>query len=87
MKLKEQTIIKFLNTKVVHNVCDCCRQSSLTFDDKVFELREFTGGGLQVGGTAIAPYLTVTCGNCGYTRFFNLVVAGLMNQDGTLADD
>lgn len=87
MKLKDKTIVDFLEKKVPQKACSACGKSDWSYDDKIFEIREFTGNTIAIGGkTNVAPFLTTSCNNCGNTRFYNLIVAGLMRPDGTLVD-
>jgi hypothetical protein len=39
--------------------------------DNVWELREFQGGGLVVGGSPILPVVALMCNVCGHTILFN----------------
>jgi predicted nucleic-acid-binding Zn-ribbon protein len=87
MRLKDSTIENFFAKKAQQGACPSCGSTNWAYDDRIFEIREYTGGGLVVGsGASIAPYLTIACQNCGYTRFFNVIVAGLMRPDGTTVD-
>ena len=58
--------------------CQMCHQGQWTVGDTIFELREFYGGGLKVGGGPIIPVVPVTCSNCGRTVLINAIVAEII---------
>jgi len=58
-------------------VCPVCKQQKWSIVDKIFELREFHGGNLVVGGSVL-PIVVAICGNCGYTVFFNAISLGIV---------
>ncbi len=58
--------------------CVVCHANVWLINDKIFELREFFGGGIVYGSeTSVLPLISVTCSNCGNTIFFNAVTLGL----------
>jgi len=60
--------------------CDCGAHNWI-LNDKIFELREFQGGGLVIGGeSSVFPVITVTCKDCGYTYFFNAILLGVIEK-------
>ena len=85
MRLNDTAIQKFLN-RIAGKSCESCGSSNWSYDNRVYEIREFTGGGLNIGGASIAPFLIVTCGTCANTRFHNVISAGLMKPDGSAID-
>lgn len=62
--------------------CQMCHQGNWVVSDRVFEMREFVGGGLKVGGGPIIPVIPVTCDNCGRTVLINAVVAKIVDTSG-----
>jgi hypothetical protein len=83
MKLKEESVRRYLEGHGASN-CATCGQNNWTYDPTVYEIREFTGGGLVIGGnTALLPVLTVTCSNCGTMKLINSIAAKLLSKDGT----
>lgn len=56
--------------------CPICTTNNWTVD-QVVELRPYRGG-LITGHTTTFPAAQVICINCGYTHFFNAVVAGVV---------
>jgi len=75
-KIIEKKLSKFLDTK-----CDKCLEGDWLISDSIFELREFSGGGLVIGGEAhVFPVLPIICKNCGKTHFFNAVILGLIEK-------
>lgn len=59
--------------------CPVCRNNKWTISREIYELRQFHGGSLVVGG-GIAPLLPVTCEVCGHTVLFNALVAGIIEN-------
>lgn len=59
-KKDSDQIINFLNEKWKGRPCSMCGVGKWSVQDKIFELREFHGGGLVVGGSPIIPVLPVT---------------------------
>jgi len=61
--------------------CSVCDLSQWVVSDTVFELREFQGGSLMLGGDAIIlPVISMTCSNCGNTIFFNAITLGVLSS-------
>jgi hypothetical protein len=60
--------------------CSVCKKQQWTITDKIFEIHEFHGGSLMVGGS-IVPVITVTCANCGNTLFFNAILLGVVQPE------
>lgn len=67
-KALEWVTKKWLDPKT----CPVCHQINWTVGG-VFEMRQYSGGGLIVGGP-VFPVNPVTCLNCGYTFFLNAVL-------------
>jgi hypothetical protein len=63
--------------------CPFCHHDSWLVSDKVFELREYHGGTLVVGGVSLVPVIPVTCSHCAYVVFVNALVAGLVPDPAT----
>lgn len=59
-----------------------CSGNNWILNDKIFELREFNGGDLVIGGksSSIFPVITVSCRDCGNTHFFNAVLLGIIEK-------
>jgi hypothetical protein len=60
--------------------CPICKSGSWNVSDRVYELREYHGGNMVLGGGPIVPIVPVTCSNCGNTILVNSIVAGLTEQ-------
>lgn len=86
MKLTDEqkdALIKKLNSfwKEIP-ICIVCKNNVWTIADMVFELREFHGGTLVLGGGGkIYPVVTMMCERCGYTMFFNALSLGLYKPE------
>jgi ribosomal protein S27AE len=72
--------ISHLNTKWQNKPCPMCGESNWSVSDKVFEMREFHGGNIVLGGGAIQPVIPVTCSNCGNSIMVNALVIGVINK-------
>lgn len=57
--------------------CAVCDENNWSVGEEVLELREFHGGNMVVGNSAIVPITPVTCSNCGNTVLFNPLFAGI----------
>lgn len=62
--------------------CTVCGHNSWNVSDVLYELREFHGGSMVIGGSAIIPVSPVTCNNCGNTVLINPLVAGIELKEG-----
>lgn len=47
----------------------------------MYELREFHGGSMVIGGSALIPIVPVTCDNCGNTVLINGIMAGVVDRE------
>ena len=87
MKANDAAVRRFLSERVKEGTCSCCGSKSWSYDDTLFEVREFHGGSLVAGGgVPIMPLLVLTCDTCGSVRFFNALVAGLVDKEGQPTD-
>lgn len=82
MKLSEEQrnkLIHFLNTKRISPNCQICNSNSWGVSDTIFEMREFQGGNLILGGNQnIFPVIPVSCNECGNTIFLNAIIVGVL---------
>ena len=61
--------------------CIVCFKHEFNISDRVFELREFHGGNMMIGGNSqIYPVITLTCANCGNTIFLNAIFLGIVQH-------
>jgi hypothetical protein len=58
--------------------CPICHKNDWAIMDKIYEIREFHGGGFVIGGGAILPVICIVCKICGYTIFFNAILLGIV---------
>lgn len=83
MKLNDAQKIKLVDklTLLKKSKCPMCGEGVWIVNDTIFEMREFQGGNLVIGGgTAILPVVPVTCKQCGHTVFFNALTLGLIDS-------
>lgn len=68
--------------------CAICGSGNWQFDDTIFELRQFAGGGITANGQ-IKPVVSITCNGCGNIIFMNALTTGVIQvsqQDGLAQD-
>lgn len=84
MKLNEEQKNKAIDTlsSFLKTPCSVCESKDWILNDTIFELREFQGGGLVIGGkSSVFPVITVICKHCGNTLFFNAIQLGLIQKE------
>jgi len=59
--------------------CTLCGNQQWTLGENIWELREYKGGDLVVGGVLL-PVIPVFCSNCGNTLFINAKISGAMGK-------
>jgi hypothetical protein len=62
-----------------HKACPICLHNNWTISDSVGVMLPASESSIDIGGLAY-PLFLLTCGTCGYTLFFNAVVAGLTTK-------
>jgi predicted nucleic-acid-binding Zn-ribbon protein len=79
MQAQGQRAFAWLNSHWTNpHFCPICSSNNWQIGN-VFELRTFNTGALVIGGPQpIFPVFPVTCNVCGFTYFFNAVVAGVV---------
>jgi len=81
MKLSEEQKSQMLNRLDeiwgTEKICPVCHHNQWAVFDTIYEIREFVGGSINVGG-AIVPCIAVTCKHCSNTLFFNAIKLGLV---------
>lgn len=82
-KISEEQLATWLEKNWKGNkTCAICKQNSWIIGNQVFELREFRGGGLIIGGkSSVFPVIPITCSICGYVLLFNVVVSGMIESE------
>ena len=83
MKLTPEQQQKLLDrlTQIWQNpkICEICHNTDWNISDKLFEIREFHGGGMVLGGdSAIQPLISISCRTCGQTIFMNAIMLGVL---------
>jgi hypothetical protein len=76
-----EKLITHLKEKWDGRRCPMCKSGNWSVQDKVFELREYHGGSMVIGGSALVPVVPVTCDNCGNTILINGIIAGLVKRE------
>ena len=57
--------------------CYVCRSNDWDVSAELYELREFHGGNMVIGGSSLIPVSPVICKVCGYTVLINPLIAGV----------
>lgn len=79
-KEQQNKLIAKLNSFGSLAKCTVCGNSNWNISDTVFEMREFQGGNLVLGGNqGIYPVIPLTCSTCGNTHFLNAVLLDVLD--------
>lgn len=73
-KIDGQKVIEHLKEKWKGRSCQMCGVGNWNVQDTAYEVRQFSQGGLVVGGPVI-PVVPVVCTNCGNTVLVNAIIA------------
>ncbi|MGN4997040.1 hypothetical protein [Aeromonas sp. 61P] len=79
-KFDSKKIISFLSNKWKGRGCPMCNSGPWNVPDNTFQLMEFHGGNLVMGGPLI-PVIPVSCENCGHTILVNAIIAGVVEPE------
>lgn len=64
--------------------CPVCRGNDWDVTTIIYELREFHGGSMVIGGSSLVPISPITCKSCGNTVLINPLIAGIdLKEDQT----
>jgi predicted nucleic-acid-binding Zn-ribbon protein len=81
-KIDAKKFEQWLNRRWKTSVnCPICNSFDWTYGDRLYELREYQGEKVMQRAVNVYPLVTVTCNQCGYTRFFNAIIAGHMKPE------
>jgi len=70
--------VEHLRNKWKQRICPVCGSREWTVPNCLFELREFSGGKLVIGGGMnVYSVVPVICESCGYSLFFSAARSGL----------
>ncbi len=73
-------LLEHLQAKWQTTPCPMCKARQWNIQERSFELREFHGGNMVLGGGPIIPVVPVVCTNCGNTILINSLVAGVEEE-------
>lgn len=62
--------------------CPVCHSNDWDVPTVVYELREFHGGNMVIGGGSLIPISPVICKTCGNTVLINPLIAGVDLKEG-----
>ena len=63
-------------------LCPVSGHNAWTVGDTMISTTAYTGTGISLGGS-VYPMILVICNGCGYTRFLNALVAGIVPRETT----
>ena len=73
-KFDTEKLLSHLRVKWVNRPCPMCGGGPWQVQDSIFQLLEYSDGGLTIGGPVI-PVVPVACTNCGNTVLVNAIVS------------
>jgi len=83
-KFDGNKLIIHLEKKWQGKPCPMCGVGNWNVQDSSYELREYHGGNIVIGGGPIIPVVPVVCTNCGNTILVNAIIAGVVSRtEGT----
>ncbi len=82
-KKQQEKAINYLNEKWHVKICQICQGTNWDIHPELYELRQFNGGNMVLGGPLI-PMLVVECTNCGNTISINAMRAGIVNLENSV---
>jgi hypothetical protein len=76
-------VIEQIASKCSTRTCPMCGSIDWEVGNRVFELREFNHGNLNLGGqnSAIIPIIPLTCNKCGNTHLLNAIRYEVVNNE------
>lgn len=73
----------YFSDKLKEHSCPVCKSNKWVMPQAIFEVRQFFGGNMKIGGGAqVIPMAIVTCHVCGYSMFFNAINIGAIKPKG-----
>jgi transcription elongation factor Elf1 len=78
---KQKEILKKKLDEIVKQpiTCAVCNNTTWSIADSIFEIREFHGGSMVIGGKSrIVPIIIMSCSVCGQILFFNAMSLGIV---------
>lgn len=67
-----------------HCKCSLCNKEDWGINPKLFEVRPYEKGSLNLPST-IVPFVLVSCLNCGNTHYLNAIVLKIVDSSGEIA--
>ena len=84
-----EKVLQYLDKKWGESkTCPVCNHGDWTVFERVYDIREYHKEGMVLGGGVI-PFVIASCDNCGNTRFFNAIIAGVVKpqEEGRFEND
>lgn len=83
MKITEKQKVKLQAFLDKQKIGECaCGSNHFTFVDRIYELREFSGGNLVVGGgNSVLPVVIFVCNKCGEMKMLSAVLLGVIDNE------
>ena len=81
MEYTKERAMEWLNKNWhTHKACPICLSNSWTISESLALIPRLIQGSKETTNGLVYPHFLVTCTTCGYTLFFNAVIAGLLLQ-------
>lgn len=66
--------------KLQRCACPVCQSVDWRVSESIFEMREFFGGAMLLGGGQVLPVILATCHFCGHILPFNAIHVGVVKE-------
>jgi predicted nucleic-acid-binding Zn-ribbon protein len=82
MEYTKERAMGWLNNKWnTPKACPICKNNNWAVSESLALIPRLIQDGKDIPGSLVYPHFLVTCGTCGYTLFFNALVAGFLPQE------
>ncbi len=79
-KEKQEKAIKWLEEKWKNKQCECCGENDWEVLDHLVTPVRYDESGISLSNVRLIPQIIIVCINCGYTKYFNSVIMGIVDS-------
>lgn len=76
---QQNQLIRKLDLIWRNRTCEICGNGNWNINDTIFQLSEFQGDNIVLGGGSVAPLISMACNNCGNTKLLNAIQLGFID--------
>lgn len=76
---QKKALLAVLNDRWKDQICEVCKNKHWSISEHIITPIIMDGGDLQIGGPSYPQAMTI-CLTCGNTKYFNLVVTGIIKN-------